>query len=124
PVMQPKATTRSVYLPASETWTNFWTGTRTAGGVRADVASPEAEIPLFVRAGSIIPMGPDLQYSGEKPADPMELRVYQGADSSFTLYEDEGDSYRYEKGAYATIPIRWNNASKTLTIGDRAGEFP
>ena len=74
-------------------------------------------IPLFVRAGSIIPMGPDLQYASEKPADPIELRVYRGADGSFTLYEDEGDSYRYEKGAYATIPIQWKESSKTLTIG-------
>jgi alpha-D-xyloside xylohydrolase len=124
PVVQPKAVTRSVYLPASAEWTNFWTGEPARGGQRTDVASPQDVIPLFVRAGSIIPLGPDLQYAGEKPADPIELRVYPGADGSFTLYEDEGDSYRYEKGAYATIPIQWKEASKTLTIGARAGEFP
>ena len=83
-----------------------------------------SRFPLFIRAGSILPMGPDLQYAGEKPADPIELRVYRGADGSFTLYEDEGDSYRYEKGAYTTIPIRWTEASRTLTIADRSGEFP
>jgi alpha-D-xyloside xylohydrolase len=81
-------------------------------------------IPLFVRAGSIIPLGPDLQYAGEKPADPIELRVYSGADGSFTLYEDEGDGYHYEQGAYATIPIQWNQSRKTLTLGDRTGTFP
>ena len=124
PVMQPQANTRNLYLPAGASWTNFWTGETVAGGKRMDVASPEEQIPLFVRAGSIVPLGPDLQYAMEKPADPIELRVYRGADGSFTLYEDEGDSYRYEKGAYATIPIKWNEANKALTIGDRAGEFP
>ncbi len=69
-------------------------------------------------------MGPDLQYANEKPADPIELRVYEGANGSFTLYEDEGDSYNYEKGTYATIPIKWNEANKTLTIGERKGTFP
>jgi alpha-D-xyloside xylohydrolase len=111
-------------LPASTTWTNFWTGGSVAGGKRLDIASPEEQIPLFVRAGGIIPLGPDLQYATEKPADPIELRVYRGGDGSFSLYEDEGDSYRYEKGAYATIPVQWNEASKILTICDRAGEFP
>ncbi len=128
PVLQPKAASRSVYLPSSAApanfWTNFWTGASAAGGERVDVPSPQQEIPLFVRAGSIIPMGPELQYAGEKPADTIELRVYRGADGAFTLYEDEGDSYRYEKGALATIPIQWKESSKTLTIGDRAGEFP
>ncbi len=69
-------------------------------------------------------MGPELQYSNEKPADPIELRIYPGADADFTLYEDEGDSYRYEKGAFATIPIHWNNQTHTLTIGARKGSFP
>ena len=81
-------------------------------------------IPLFVRAGSIIPMGPLLQYSSEKPADPIELRVYRGADAKFTIYEDEGDNYNYEKGACATIPFAWNEAKQTLTIGKRSGNFP
>jgi alpha-D-xyloside xylohydrolase len=124
PVLQPKATTRNLYLPGSEKWTNFWTGESVSGGARAEVPAPEEQIPLFIRAGSILPLGLDLQYAGEKPADPIELRIYGGADGTFTLYEDEGDSYRYEQGAYATISIRWNESSKTLTIGDRAGEFP
>ena len=80
-------------------------------------------MPLFVKAGSIIPMGPFLQYSTEKPADPIELRVYTGADGSFTLYEDENDNYNYEKGKYAIIPFSWNDKTKTLIIGDRKGEF-
>src|SRR2546429_383885 len=82
-------------------------------------------LPLtIVCAGSIVPLGPDLQYAAEKPADPIELRIYPGADGSFTIYEDEGDTYNYEKGAFATIPIRWDNKSSTLTIGDRTGSFP
>ncbi|MEO8541470.1 MAG: glycoside hydrolase family 31 protein [bacterium] len=122
PVTQPKATSREVYLPAAG-WTNFWTGETAASGKHA-VATPPDQIPLFIRAGSIVPLGPELQYAGEKPADPIELRVYRGADGSFMLYEDEGDSYRYEQGAFATIPLRWNEARKTLTIGARTGEFP
>jgi alpha-D-xyloside xylohydrolase len=124
PVFKPKATTRELYLPGTETWTDFWTGATLAGGKRVEVAAPRAQIPLFMRAGSIVPLGPDLQYANEKSADPTELRVYRGADGGFTLYEDEGDSYRYEQGAYATIPIKWDEASRTLTIGERAGEFP
>ncbi len=89
-----------------------------------DVPAPQEVIPLFVRAGSIIPIGPELQYSSDKPADPIELRIYPGANGTFTLYEDEGDSYRYEKGVYSTIPFSWDNASKTLIIGARKGEFP
>jgi alpha-D-xyloside xylohydrolase len=124
PVVWPKATSRKLYLPASTTWTNFWTGESSAGGVMTDADAPRDVIPLFVRAGSILPMGPDLQYADQKPADPIELRIFPGADGAFTLYEDEGDSYRYENGAYATIPIQWNQASKTLVIGQRKGEFP
>jgi alpha-D-xyloside xylohydrolase len=102
---------------------NFWTGEATAGGRRITVPSPIETLPLMVRAGSIVPFGPDLQYAMEKPADPIELRVYPGADGTFTLYEDEGDSYRYEKGAYATISFSWNDKAKTLAIGARNGEF-
>jgi alpha-D-xyloside xylohydrolase len=124
PVTEPKAVSRSIYLPATTTWTNFWTGESSNGGQRADVAAPQKIIPLFVPAGSIIPLGPDLQYTDEKPAEPIELRIYTGANGSFTLYEDEGDSYNYEKGIFATIPIQWNEANQTLTIGERKGEFP
>jgi alpha-D-xyloside xylohydrolase len=81
-------------------------------------------MPLYVRAGSIVPMGPFLQYAEEKPADPVELRVYPGSDAWFTLYEDEGDNLNYEMGSHAVIPIRWDDASKTLVIGRRIGGFP
>ena len=86
--------------------------------------TPLERLPLYVRAGSIVPLGPDQEWSTEKPADPIELRVYPGADGDFTIYEDENDTYNYEKGAYATTPLHWNDASHTLTIGDRKGEFP
>ena len=125
PVTAAGATTCSVYLPAgSAPWYNFWTGATSPAGQRVEAAAPVETLPLFIRPGSIIPLGPFLQYSNEKPADPIELRIYPGANGSFTLYEDEGDSYRYEKGVYATIPFAWDNTSKTLTIGSRKGEFP
>jgi alpha-D-xyloside xylohydrolase len=125
PVTTEGATTQSVYLPASgASWYNFWTGTTSPAGQSVEAAAPIETLPLFIRPGSIIPMGPFLQYSSEKPADPIELRIYPGSSGSFTLYEDEGDSYRYEKGVYATIPFTWDDASKTLTIGTRKGDFP
>jgi alpha-D-xyloside xylohydrolase len=123
PVTEPGATTRRLYLPQGR-WYDFWTGAATEGGRAVDVASPLDRIPLHVRAGSIFPLGPDVEYAAQKAADPIELRVYRGADASFTLYEDEGDGYDYEKGAYATIPLHWDEAGKALTIGDRAGRFP
>jgi alpha-D-xyloside xylohydrolase len=124
PVTRSNAVTRSVYLPANCEWYDFWTGRRMAGGQRIEAASPIETIPLFVRAGSILPLGPVVQYVSEKPADPIELRVYRGADGTFTLYEDQGDGYNYEKGAFATIPLTWNESSGTLTIGARNGQFP
>jgi alpha-D-xyloside xylohydrolase len=81
-------------------------------------------MPLFIRPGSIVPMGPFLQYSSEKAADPIELRLYRGADGKFTLYEDQGDNYNYEKREYATIQVSWNEARRTLEFGKRTGEFP
>jgi alpha-D-xyloside xylohydrolase len=81
-------------------------------------------MPLYVMAGSIIPMGPRLQFSTEKPADPIELRIYSGSDGRFTLYEDQNDGYGYEQGVYAEIPMEWNDAGKSLTIGSRHGSFP
>jgi len=124
PVVQPAATNRDVYLPASQDWFDFWTGQRFTGGQHIQADAPLATLPLFVKAGSIIPLGPSVQYIGEKPADPMELRVYPGADGTFTLYEDEGDNYNYEHGVHATIPISWDEKSKTLTLGRRSGKFP
>jgi alpha-D-xyloside xylohydrolase len=125
PVTTAGAATQSVYLPANDApWYDFWTGATSTAGQRIEAAAPIETLPLFIRPGSIVPMGPYLQYSNEKPADPIELRVYCGADGSFTLYEDEGDSYRYEKGVYATISFAWDDAAKRLTIGPRKGEFP
>ena len=115
---------RDVYLPGKGDWYDFWSGQRQTAGQTLSVETPLDHIPLYVRAGSILPMGPELQYAAEKPADPIELRVYRGADGAFTLYEDEGDNYNYEKGAFAQIPMTWDEAKQTLTIGDRKGSFP
>jgi alpha-D-xyloside xylohydrolase len=123
PVTEYKARSRSVYLPKAAKWYDFWTGEAVAAGtVKAD--APYDQIPLFVRAGSIVPFGPELQYIGEKPADPLTLYVYSGTDGSFTLYEDDGLTYDYEKGAFAEIPIKWNDATQMLTLGARKGSFP
>ena len=103
---------------------DFWSGVRIAGEREIEAHSPLDRIPLYVRAGSILPLGPEIEYADQKPADPIELRIYRGADGSFDLYEDEGDNYNYEKGAYALIPIHWNEAAKTLSIGDRKGQYP
>ena len=127
PVTEPGATERHMYLPKAK-WYDFWTGTPVEmakeSGRFIDAAAPLDRMPLYVRAGSIVPMGPEEEYSNQKPADPIELRVYAGADADFTLYEDEGDTYNYEKGTYATIPIHWNDSTQTLTLGDRKGSFP
>jgi alpha-D-xyloside xylohydrolase len=124
PVSDAGATSRQVYLPASTTWVDFWTGSSQQGGQTIMADAPIDHLPLYVPAGSILPMGPVMQYSTEKPADPIEVRVYPGADGSFTLYEDENDNYDYEKGTYATIPMTWKDSAKTLTIGARQGSFP
>ena len=125
PVTAAGATKQAVYLPAAGApWYNFWTGETVASGESIVASAPLTTLPLFVRPGSILPMGPFLQYSNEKPADPIELRIYRGADGVFTLYEDEGDTYDYEKGQYTTIPISWHQSSHTLEIGARASSFP
>ena len=124
PVLKQDAIRRPVYLPASPVWYDFWSGARTRGECEIDADAPLDRIPLYVRAGSIVPLGPEIEYADQKPADPIELRVYRGADGAFDLYEDEGDNYNYEKGAYALIPIRWNEATKTLSIEDRKGQYP
>lgn len=119
-----KTKNRNIYLPQAAGWYDFWTGNRLDGGRTIQAPAPIDIMPLYVKAGSIVPMGPKLQYATEKPADPIELRVYPGADASFVIYEDENDNYNYEKGVYATIPIEWNDAGRKLTIGDRKGSFP
>jgi alpha-D-xyloside xylohydrolase len=123
PVTEPGATSRSMYLPDAE-WYDFWSGTAVRGPSTVTAAAPLERLPLYMRAGSIVPMGPEMEWSTQKPPDPIELRVYRGADGNFTLYEDENDGYNYEKGVYSTIPLRWDDAKQTLIIGDRKGEFP
>ncbi|MEO7037408.1 MAG: glycoside hydrolase family 31 protein [Polyangiaceae bacterium] len=119
PVTAAGATTRSVYFPAG-TWYDFWTGATTMGGSKMSVDAPLTHLPLYVRAGSIVPMGPSIQYATES-VDPIEIRVYPGKDATFTLYEDAGDTYDYETGKFTQIPLTWNDAAKTLTIGARTG---
>ena len=104
PVDLPGATSRRVYLPTGTTWTDFWTGVTADGGKEIEAPAPLAQIPLSVRTGSIIPLGSVVQYAGEKPADPIELRIYRGANAAFTLYEDEGNTYNYEKGCLCRNP--------------------
>ncbi len=122
-VVEPRAQTRPVYLPAGTSWTDFWTGQTLPGGQTIAADAPIDKIPLLIRAGSLLPMGPFIQYAAEK-ADPIELRIYPGADGNFTLYEDENDNYDYEKGVYATITFHWDDAKRQLTIDDRKGSFP
>ena len=123
-IVETRPQTRNVYLPARTQWIDFWTGTTYSGGQTIVTDAPIDKIPLLIRAGSIVPMGPFLQYSTEKPADPLEVRIYRGADGSFTLYEDENDNYNYEKGAYSTINFYWDDTKNELTIGERNGSFP
>lgn len=123
PVLKADATRRSVYLPAAAAWYDFWTGKSLAGGQEIEANAPLDRIPLFVRAGSILPMGPQIEYATEDPAGTIELRIYRGADGKFDLYEDAGDGYGYEKGQHSIIPIRWDDRSSTLTIGEREGSF-
>ena len=124
PVLKSGATSRSVYLPDGSTWYDFWTGTNVKGGESTTSSAPLETIPIYIRAGSIIPMGPELQYTDEKPEDPIELRIYPGADGSFQLFEDDGLTYAYEKGQYATVVIHWHDATRTITLEDRKGSFP
>lgn len=115
---------RSVYLPSGNSWYDFWTGERHEGGKAIRRDTPIDIMPLYIKSGSILPIGPDVQYATEKNWDGIELRIYPGADGSFTLYEDENDNYNYEKGLYSTIDFNWNDANRTLTIGNRKGQFP
>ena len=112
-----------LYLPAGTNWIDFWTGEMIKGRQIITKETPIDIMPLYVKAGSIIPIGPDVQYAEEKEWDNLEIRIYEGADGEFTLYEDENDNYNYEKGLYSTITFNWNDGSKTLTISDREGSF-
>ncbi len=125
PVYEYGAREREVYFPEGSKWYDFYSGKeQSEGGEKLAVAAPYERIPLFVRSGSIVPVGPDMQWSDEKPAEDITLFVYAGENGKFTLYEDENTNYNYEKGQYAQIPISYDDASSTLTIGDRNGEFP
>ncbi|MEM1543899.1 MAG: glycoside hydrolase family 31 protein [Candidatus Bathyarchaeia archaeon] len=125
PVTLPKIRSRSIYLPkVPGGWYDFWTGNRVDGGQSIDAPTPLDILPIHVRAGSIIPMGPHLQYVGEKPFNPIEVRIYPGADASFTIYEDDGETYDYERGVYSLIRLGWNEGERTLTIDKRVGKYP
>jgi alpha-D-xyloside xylohydrolase len=119
-----KAKARQVYLPAATKWYNFWNGEVLDGGQTISAAAPIEILPLYVKAGSIIPMGPHIEYATEKPADNIELRIYPGADGSFKFYEDENDNYNYEKGQSATFTFNWNDKTRKLTISATKGKFP
>ena len=123
PVCGYKLTAREVYLPTSAGWYDLYSGKWFEGGQKIIADAPYERMPVFVKAGSIIPFGPDLQYTSEKPADTITLNIYSGADASFNLYEDEGTNYNYEKGSFSVIPIKYKEATKTITIEDRKGSF-
>lgn len=124
PVVTPGATYRKVYLPeGGGGWFDFWNGWYLSSGQTVKAPTPKDTVPLFIKAGSILPLGPDIQYATEK-TDPLEIRIYEGADGSFDLYEDENDTYNYEKGDYSLIRFSYSDTDKTLTIADRDGCFP
>jgi alpha-D-xyloside xylohydrolase len=123
PVTEYKARTRSLYLPAGTGWYDLRTGKYLNGGQIIQADAPYTEMPVYIKSGSIIPCGPEIQYTTEKPADPIRLFVYTGNDGSFTLYEDENVNYNYEKGKFSTIAMSYNEKKKELTIEKREGTF-
>jgi alpha-D-xyloside xylohydrolase len=123
PVCKYKASDREVYFPEANGWYDFYTGKYIKGGQTLTVPAPYERIPLFVKEGSVIPVGPEIEYAMQKPADEITLWVYTGKDAEFTLYEDEGVNYNYEKGDYATIKISWDQKNGKLVIGDLNGSF-
>ncbi|MBX2857171.1 MAG: DUF5110 domain-containing protein [Cellvibrionaceae bacterium] len=124
PIYQYGARTRDLYLPSGATWYDFYTGKRFHGGQQITVAAPLERMPLFVKAGSIVPTGPEIQHSDELLNADITINVFTGADGAFELYEDDGRSYGYEKGEWSRIPLQYNEMNKTLTIGERIGKFP
>ena len=124
PVGYYKARNRSVYFPKQCGWYNLYTGEYTEGGQTLVVDAPYEQIPVFVREGSIIPFGPEMEWSDEKPAELINLYIYSGKDGAFRLYEDEGTNYNYEKGKYATIDIRYDDVAKRVSFSQRKGQFP
>jgi alpha-D-xyloside xylohydrolase len=124
PVYKYKARSREVYLPVSCGWYDFYTGKYLNGGQRLNADAPYEKLPLFVREGTILPLGPEIQYTGEKKADPLTLLIYTGKSCEFNLYEDEGTNYNYEKGSFSNILFSYNEEKKELSIGERKGTFP
>lgn len=124
PVLDAGALSRSVYLPDAPAWYDFWSGESKVGHRRIEAHAPVDRMPLYVRAGSILPLGQETEYANQNPGGPIELRIYKGADGEFDLYEDAGDGYEYERGQRSIIRIRWDDPSGVLTIGTREGNFP
>jgi alpha-D-xyloside xylohydrolase len=116
--------TKETYLPSGSDWYDFWTGEKISGGKKTSKETPLDIMPLYIKAGSILPIGPSVQYAEEKKWDNLEIRIYPGADGEFVLYEDENDNYNYEKGVYSTIGFTWDDKKQTLTVQDRKGSFP
>lgn len=124
PVVESGVNRMKVYLPeCSAGWVDFWNGTPHKGGIFTDVNVDLMKTPLFVKAGSILPLGPQKQYASEETEQPWEIRIYPGADGSYSVYEDEGINYNYEKGQFCTFDLKWNDSDKTLTISDKKGSF-
>jgi alpha-D-xyloside xylohydrolase len=123
PVTEPNLTTRKVTLPAGDDWYDFWSGRRFRGGQTIVADAPIDRMPIFVRAGSIVPLGPDIQYASQN-RDPLEIRIYPGKDADFELYQDAGDGYAYERGERAIIRLHWNDKTHEITVADRSGSFP
>jgi alpha-D-xyloside xylohydrolase len=115
---------KETYLPAGVDWYDFWTAEKFSGDNKVSRQTPLDIIPLYVKAGAVIPVGPSVQYAAEKKWDNLEISVYPGANGKFVLYEDENDNYNYERGVYSTITFTWDDAKKMLTINDRNGSFP
>src|SRR5690606_18142844 len=124
PVSEFRATSRRVYLPAGTDWYEAASGQRIAGGEDYLAPAPRERVPLFIRAGSIVPPGRAVQWTGEDPQGPLTVHVFPGADGAFTLYEDQGEDMGYTRNEFARIPLRWNDRARRLTIGSREGRFP
>ncbi|MFT3844343.1 MAG: glycoside hydrolase family 31 protein [Lacibacter sp.] len=124
PVTEKGTQLQKVYLPAGANWFDLWTGEILQGGKYISKATPINSMPVYIKAGSIIPWGPKVQYAEEKKWDKLEIRIYPGADATFTLYEDDNNSYDYEKGKYSVVQFSWNDKERKLVVGERAGEFP
>ncbi len=123
PVTEYKARARQVYLPAGVRWYDFYTGKVFDGGQDVAAQAPLAHMPCFVKEGAIVPVGPDVQYTNQKPNAPITLYVYTGKNGHFDLYEDDGVTNAYARGEFSSIPISYDEPSGTLTIGNRKGGF-